>query len=206
MYCLQSKPKTIHCFLSLPPHRCANPSPSDFNPLFSIIPSSNARTYIAPSAFSGHRMAAPNGSSGVPPPDSSYIDKGYGVNSTPKSHLATAEDFAPPQIYSRFTEDWDASVRGESIIDGSAMQQPNSAMLQAESQMPSRGGTLKKKASLKKGSSLRRSGSRRSSRAGSVSSTYLRNNKPREVRGCRTCFVRSPRRQNKYHHAIPSKE
>jgi len=114
-------------------------------------------------------MASPNGVTGVPLPNSSYLDKGYGVNSTPKSHFATAEEVAPPHVNSRFTEDWDASVRGESIMDGSA-QQSDSAMLHAEPQVPSRGGTLKKKASLKRGSSLRRSGSRRSSKAGSVRS------------------------------------
>lgn len=63
----------------------------------------------------------------------------------------------------KFNEEWDASQRGSSIIDGS-MHRSHSVMSQGDTLIPSRGGTLKKKASL------RRSGSRRSSRAGSVRS------------------------------------
>lgn len=113
---------------------------------------------------------------GVPAPDPTYLDKAYGTSSAPppKSHLAAAEDSAaPPQHGGRFVEDWDASVRGESIVDGPTIQRSNSVMSQGETLLPSRGGTLKKKASLKRGSSLRRSSSRRSSRAGSVRSLAL---------------------------------
>lgn len=53
------------------------------------------------------------------------------------------------------------------------MERSNSVMSQGETLIPSRGGTLKKKASLKRGASLKRSGSRRSSRAGSVRSLAL---------------------------------
>lgn len=69
-------------------------------------------------------------------------------------------------------EDRDASQRGSSIVDG-AMERSNSVMSQGDTLIPSRGGTLKKKASIKRGSSLRRSSSRRSSRAGSVRSLAL---------------------------------
>jgi hypothetical protein len=69
-------------------------------------------------------------------------------------------------------EDRDASQRGSSIVDG-AMERSNSVMSQGDNLIPSRGGTLKKKASIKRGSSLRRSSSRRSSRAGSVRSLAL---------------------------------
>jgi len=118
-------------------------------------------------------MSAVNG--GVPAPDPSYLDKGYGTNTTPRSHLAAAEDPGVTQQYGRFTEDWDASVRGESIVDGPSMQRSNSVMSQGgEAYLPSRGGTLKKKPSLKRGSSLRRNNSgKRSSRAGSVRSLAL---------------------------------
>lgn len=53
------------------------------------------------------------------------------------------------------------------------MERENSGLSQGETLTPSRGGTLKKKASLKKGGSIKRSGSRRSSRAGSVRSLAL---------------------------------
>jgi len=128
-------------------------------------------------------MSAPNG--GVPALDPSYADKGYGTSSAPptKSHLAAAENSASPQQHGgRFIEDWDASVRGESIIDGPTVNRSNSVMSQGETLLPSRGGTLKKKASLKRGSSLRRSGSRRSSRAGSVRSLALQPTDDDEMR------------------------
>jgi len=128
-------------------------------------------------------MSAPNG--GVPALDSSYVDKGYGTSSAPptKSHLAAAEDSGSTQQYGgRFIEDWDASVRGESIVDGPTVHRSNSGMSQGETLLPSRGGTLKKKASLKRGSSLRRSGSRRSSRAGSVRSLALQPTDDDEMR------------------------
>ena len=66
----------------------------------------------------------------------------------------------------------DVSQRGSSIVDG-ALERSNSGMSQGDTLTPSRGGTLKKKASIKKGSSLRRSSSRRSSKAGSVRSLAL---------------------------------
>jgi hypothetical protein len=118
------------------------------------------------------------------------LEKGYGASSALRSQVATlstATDFgsAPgnpsdtsplsqtvQQHYGRFNEEWDASRRGSSILDGT-LQRSNSAMSQGETLAPSRGGTLKKKASLKRSSSLRRSSSRRSSRAGSVRSLAL---------------------------------
>jgi hypothetical protein len=119
-----------------------------------------------------------------------YLEKGYGASSI--SHLqaaplSAATDFGstpsiPSEIspllqsvqqnHGRFNEEWDASRRGSSILDGS-LQRSHSGMSQGETLTPSRGGTLKKKASLKRGSSLRRSNSRRSSRAGSVRSLAL---------------------------------
>jgi hypothetical protein len=133
----------------------------------------------------------PNSNS-VPHPTQLQLDQGYGATNTNRSHLAntsTATDFgSTPQNLrdpsplsqagvqsnnrGRFNEEWEASQRGSSIIDG-PMQRSDSAVSQAETLTPSRGGTLKKKASLKRGGSLKRSSSRRSSRAGSVRSLAL---------------------------------
>lgn len=100
----------------------------------------------------------------------------------------------------RFTEEWDATQRGSSIIEGTRginshasansnsaaanMQRSNSAhsyaagddtnLGQAQA-LPSRSNTLKKKNSIRRAGngSVRRSGSRRSMRAGSVKSLAL---------------------------------
>jgi hypothetical protein len=126
----------------------------------------------------------------VPPPSQAHLDRGYGASTTSRSHLGASvptdfgstpgnpTDSSPlsqsvaQQNYGRFNEEWDASQRGSSIIDG-PMQRSNSVMLQGDTLIPSRGGTLKKKASLRRGGSLKRSSSRRSSRAGSVRSLVL---------------------------------
>ena len=76
----------------------------------------------------------------------------------------------------RFNEEWDASRRGSSLVDGpsnGAIQRSSSGMSQSQTLTPSRGGTLKKRQSLKRGNSLRRSSSRRSLGAGSVKSLNL---------------------------------
>jgi len=127
-----------------------------------------------------------------------HLEKGYGSSVPPRTHLAptigNATDFALPLVpsaahpvdgtlvsqsavqqnsnYGKFNEEWDASQRGSSIIDG-PMQRSNSVMSQGDTLIASRGGTLKKKASLRRGGSLKRSSSRRSSRAGSVRSLVL---------------------------------
>lgn len=134
-------------------------------------------------------MSALNGTA-VPAPSSAHLEKGYGASSIPRSHLATsaAADFGSTpgnpsdssplsqsvaqQNFGRFNEEWDASQRGSSIIDGT-MERSTSVMSQGDTLIPSRGGTLKKKASVKRSSSLRRSSSRRTSRAGSVRSLAL---------------------------------
>lgn len=92
----------------------------------------------------------------------------------------------------KFTEEWDASVRGSSLIDApissrAGMQRSNSAASHRDGMSVgggddtttgsgvslSRGNTLKKKGSLRRGGSLKRSGSRRSMKAGSVRSLAL---------------------------------
>ncbi len=55
----------------------------------------------------------------------------------------------------------------------SGLQRSNSQMSQSATAVPSRGGTLKKKASMKRMGSLKRSGSKKSSYAGSVRSMRL---------------------------------
>lgn len=81
----------------------------------------------------------------------------------------------------RFTEEWDASQRGSSIVvDGVSpvnnMHRTSSfagSVIGDGSISLSRGNTLKKKASLRRAGSLKRSGSRRSMKAGSVRSLAL---------------------------------
>ncbi|RDL32461.1 PH protein [Venustampulla echinocandica] len=92
------------------------------------------------------------------------------------SHLAPPAGAAAHQNHGRFNEEWDSSQRGSSIIDGPSarpMPRSNSPLSQGDTLIPSRGGTLKKKASLRRTGSLKRSSSRRSSRAGSVRSLAL---------------------------------
>lgn len=84
----------------------------------------------------------------------------------------------------RFTEEWDASQRGSSIIDagspGGNLQRSSSFSGSVAGMggvigdgSLSRGNTLKKKASLRRNGSLKRSSSRRSMKAGSVRSLAL---------------------------------
>lgn len=83
-----------------------------------------------------------------------------------------------------FVEEWDATQRGSSIIDGPNghhhdATQPADTMSynpgddQQQLAMANRGNSLKKKSSTRRTLSLRRSGSRRSMRAGSVKSLAL---------------------------------
>ncbi|TVY59560.1 Phosphatidylinositol 4,5-bisphosphate-binding protein SLM1 [Lachnellula suecica] len=116
----------------------------------------------------------------IPAPSQAHLDRGYGpasvatdFGSTPgnPATVSPLSQPAPPQNGGRFNEDWNASLRN-SIIDD-PMQRSNSVVSQGDTLIPSRGGTLKKKASLRKTGSLKRSSSRRSSRAGSVRSLAL---------------------------------
>ncbi|EFQ31808.1 PH domain-containing protein [Colletotrichum graminicola M1.001] len=87
----------------------------------------------------------------------------------------------------KFTEEWDASQRGSSIIEGysSNMQRSNSFVsnnAEDHLSLPSRHNTLKKKNSLRRNGSLKRSSSRRSMKAGSVRSLALQSsNDPDEI-------------------------
>ncbi|KAK4140088.1 uncharacterized protein C8A04DRAFT_15260 [Dichotomopilus funicola] len=93
------------------------------------------------------------------------------------SHLGPAS--MPP---TKFTEEWEASQRGSSILDSpgpGAMQRSVSYSGNTTSggavdgAALSRGNTLRKKASVRRSASLKRSGSRRSMKAGSVRSLAL---------------------------------
>ena len=98
---------------------------------------------------------------------------------TYQSHFAAeGAQLTSPPAPGKFTEEWDASQRGSSIIDGPPtarnMQRSNSFVsATGDDLVPSRGNTLKKKPSLRRGNSLKRSGSRRSMKAGSVRSLAL---------------------------------
>ncbi|KAK3941158.1 hypothetical protein QBC46DRAFT_107671 [Diplogelasinospora grovesii] len=97
------------------------------------------------------------------------------------SHLAAPVATRP----AKFTEEWDASQRGSSIIDGpgpstTGVQRSNSFAGSMAGTVTgdgattiSRGNTLRKKASLRRSGSLKRSNSRRSMKAGSVRSLAL---------------------------------
>ncbi|KAH8706808.1 hypothetical protein BGZ61DRAFT_493523 [Ilyonectria robusta] len=86
-----------------------------------------------------------------------------------------------PQPVGRFTEEWGASQRGSSIVDGhhvSGSNMQRAASVHSfnagdDQQLPVRNNTLKKKNSLRRNGSLKRSSSRRSMRAGSVKSLAL---------------------------------
>lgn len=129
----------------------------------------------------------------VPHPNQNqnHIDRGYGQSTPSKTNLlgtSAATDFgstpgnpldasplsnaAQQHHNGKFNEEWDASQRGSSIAGG-GIERENSGFSQGETLTPSRGGTLKKRASLKKSGSVKRTASRRSSRAGSVRSLAL---------------------------------
>ncbi|KAI9834262.1 MAG: hypothetical protein M1819_003100 [Sarea resinae] len=119
-------------------------------------------------------------------------NKGYGATSyNDPSHLvpgnpeATEFASAPANNHlspfaqaqnGRFNEEFDASQRGSSILDGTTgdYHRGNTNMQNADPiTIPSRSGTLKKSASVSRKGSLKRIGSRKSSRAGSVRSLAL---------------------------------
>ncbi|KAF3352179.1 hypothetical protein VdG1_00660 [Verticillium dahliae VDG1] len=144
-------------------------------------PSHTART---PAALHSDAFDAPaNGNGHDHDPYSAHLRQNTLANahtSHPIYPQQAASSLAVPSSnHGRFTEEWDASQRGSSIIDGHTannMQRSNSyASNSGEDHLslPSRGNTLKKKGSLRRNASLKRSGSRRSMNAGSVRSLAL---------------------------------
>jgi hypothetical protein len=123
------------------------------------------------------------------------------ANTNPHAH--TSPLIAPlAQRPAKFTEEWDASQRGSSVIDGPTSN-PSNTMHRTSSYAGSvgpsegnhavslsRGNTLKKKASIRRSGSLKRSGSRRSMKAGSVKSLALQSsNDPDEMHSAFYCPV-----------------
>ncbi|KAH8891670.1 hypothetical protein GQ53DRAFT_746670 [Thozetella sp. PMI_491] len=148
----------------------------------------NDRGYTAP----GH-----NSTGGYFPPQQAQqhqhqllngTDYATASNTLANSHIASpiAADGSSPLVApiatrpAKFTEEWDASQRGSSIVDGTlsshGMQRSSSFSGSAAGDAGialSRGNTLKKKPSLRRSASMRRSSSRRSMKAGSVRSLAL---------------------------------
>ncbi|KAK8162937.1 hypothetical protein IWX90DRAFT_436717 [Phyllosticta citrichinensis] len=104
----------------------------------------------------GHRLS-PTG------PDSAAA-----TETSPLSQSLTPHRLPGP---GRFNEEFDASQRGSSILDGDGIHRSASRASQRSSGAAggvSRSGTLKKKNSVSRRTSVRRSGSRRSMHAGSI--------------------------------------
>ncbi|GKT48425.1 phosphatidylinositol 4,5-bisphosphate-binding protein SLM1 [Colletotrichum spaethianum] len=123
-----------------------------------------------------------------PEGDVAYYDNPDANNST---------NLAVPSATARgkFTEEWDASQRGSSIIEGHSSNMPRSNSFVSNNgedhlSLPSRHNTLKKKNSLRRNGSLKRSSSRRSMKAGSVRSLALQSsNDPDEIHSAFHCPV-----------------
>ncbi|KAM0456878.1 hypothetical protein ACHAPV_007169 [Trichoderma viride] len=141
-------------------------------------------------------------------PQPTYLDAG-GRSNTSSPHRRQSP------VPGRFTEEWDASQRGSSILDNrrgrdspvmsssgagpaaigtAAMQRSSSVNSYAAGDdrgLPQRGNTLKKKASLRRSGtgSLVRSSSRRSARAGSVKSLMLQTADANELQSAFYCPV-----------------
>lgn len=109
-------------------------------------------------------------------------------NTLANSHIAQPDHNSTPlaapvptRPAGKFNEEWDASQRGSSIIDGPGVNMHRSSSFSGSvagvigegTTSLSRGNTLKKKPSLRRGASLKRSSSRRSMKAGSVRSLAL---------------------------------
>ncbi|KAK9415940.1 putative PH domain-containing protein [Seiridium unicorne] len=151
------------------------------------------------------------------PPQRTAVDEETLSNTLANSQIASPladNSQAQLQVQNRqpkFTEEWDASVRGSSIIDGPAYQptMQRSASISSRPEVLnttgdgtttgsislSRGNTLKKKSSLRRSGSrgagsIRRSSSRRSMKAGSVRSLALQSSHdPEETQSAFFCPV-----------------
>jgi hypothetical protein len=109
-------------------------------------------------------------SSGAPG-GASALEQGQGPHtdsSPPAQSLGKHED-----TYGLSHNDNDSINEPHRNMTGGELRRSSSQMSQSQTLMPSRGGTLKKKASLRRTGSMKRSSSRRSSRAGSVRSLAL---------------------------------
>ncbi|KAI0012380.1 hypothetical protein F4779DRAFT_633749 [Xylariaceae sp. FL0662B] len=136
-------------------------------------------------------------------PPRPHVDDETLSNTLANSQIASPlnDNLQVPNRPTKFNEEWDASVRGSSIIDGPTAQQNHQNQQNQQNQYSnmhrassvssrseaittgdsasahgislSRSNTLKKKSSLRRSGSLKRSSSRRSMKAGSVRSLAL---------------------------------
>ncbi|KAI0121637.1 hypothetical protein BJ170DRAFT_643644 [Xylariales sp. AK1849] len=185
-------------------------------------PLANTSAHIPIPAGSTSGTLSRNNSSGSyfqyhqPTPQRTVVDEETLSNTLANSQIASpgASTLQPPSRQPKFTEEWDASVRGSSIIDGgpTSTQHPGMQRSSSISSRPevlttgdgttsgngaaslSRGNTLKKKASLRRSGSrsgsVKRSSSRRSMKAGSVRSLALQSSQdPEEAHSAFYCPV-----------------
>lgn len=105
------------------------------------------------------------------PEGASALEQGQGPNldSSPLSQSLDKQEYS----YDASHHNNAAIPDGHLHVTGAELRRSTSQMSQSQTLMPSKGGTLKKKASLRMTGSVKRSGSRRSSRAGSVRSLSL---------------------------------
>lgn len=142
----------------------------------------------SPHHSSNLTQGSTNNAISSPPQQTSPLDIDSSADSRQPHHHLTTDSL--PAAPGRFREEWDASQRGSSILDGHqnerpliASDHPADTMQRSESvrsyaagddqTLPYRGNTLKKKSSMRGTGSIRRSSSRRSTRAGSVKSLAL---------------------------------
>ncbi|KAF2758167.1 hypothetical protein EJ05DRAFT_379637 [Pseudovirgaria hyperparasitica] len=118
----------------------------------------------------------------VPAPNASQFGRGYGgageystgtADFAPTGHVPDSSPLAQSYQHggmAKFNEEFDASQRGSSLIDGNGLHRSASTASTTlhSTGTPSRSGTLKKRGSVKRNASLKRSGSRKSLRAGSI--------------------------------------
>ncbi|KPM40182.1 hypothetical protein AK830_g6362 [Neonectria ditissima] len=162
-----SAPQNSYYPYSYPPH-----SPS---PALSSAVDYQRNTAATTAATTAANTVANSNSNSRP----HYDDENNIANSYHNSIAVPQPQY--PQPVGRFTEEWGASQRGSSIVDGhhsSGANMQRSASVHSfsagdDSQLPARSNTLKKKNSLRRNGSLKRSSSRRSMRAGSVKSLAL---------------------------------
>ncbi|KAF7191583.1 Phosphatidylinositol 4,5-bisphosphate-binding protein SLM1 [Pseudocercospora fuligena] len=115
-------------------------------------------------------MSTPYGS--VPQPSGDQVHRGYGTQPTDFA-IGSNPTMSSPLSNSvaqqgHFTEEFDASQRGSSVVDGGLQRSSSRASTLGGTGGVSRSNTLKKKNSVKRASSLKRSGSKKSLRAGSI--------------------------------------
>ncbi|KAF2972054.1 hypothetical protein GQX73_g1542 [Xylaria multiplex] len=194
-----------------------------------LPPTSTTNPNINQASLDGAGLATPVGPTYQRPLSANYfsyapqdmaVEDQTLSNTLANAHIASPTPTDNLQIPSRqpkFNEEWDASVRGSSIVDGASTAQHSYHQQRQRSQSPnvhransvssrsemitsdnasahgislSRGNTLKKKNSLRRSASLKRSGSRRSMKAGSVRSLALQSShEPDEIHSAFYCPV-----------------